>query len=304
MNTNGHDMPDLVFVEFTNNDITYSTQTKQNLRLQIESLFRNIYAINPNVEIIAAITARTDAGCPSRSVYIDVAEKYGIPVIDMGGLLNNKMVERGYADESSGNYYYTVDNLHPSTFGYEVYFEKVKEELTEHLLNAKAANILYNYNNNLPLDVKSKFISTPTKMTLNNSSVTYSGNASIINTGAIYQMFGVVSDVNAPETNPTTYNLTENSLEITGEATVVAKFKGNVLGVMFNMPSNKNVNVTYSIDGGEDKTIVIDNSNYYWVRGYNPVVWMLEHGLDSAEHTVTFKFSGDTNTLLSAILTN
>ena len=43
MNTNGHDMPDLVFIEFTTNDWNQGDE----LKTEIESLVRNIYKLNP-----------------------------------------------------------------------------------------------------------------------------------------------------------------------------------------------------------------------------------------------------------------
>ncbi len=56
MNTVGHDMPDLIFVEFTSNDWNIEIQGKEELCIQIESLFREIRCINPVAEIVTVIT--------------------------------------------------------------------------------------------------------------------------------------------------------------------------------------------------------------------------------------------------------
>ncbi|MBR3961731.1 MAG: SGNH/GDSL hydrolase family protein, partial [Clostridia bacterium] len=82
MNTDGHDMPDLVFIEFTSND----WNDGDDLKVEIESLFRNIYAANPYAEIVVLSTNVNSANA-SRKLYRELCEEYNIPFVDVGSKL-------------------------------------------------------------------------------------------------------------------------------------------------------------------------------------------------------------------------
>ncbi len=115
MNTNGHDMPDLVFIEYTTNDST--SLKKEKLLVQIESLIHNVWNANPYAEIVF-ISTQVAYKNEAIKAYKEIGEKYNIPFIDVGSPLRKAKHEKwGSTKETSGKFYYTVDDLHPSHIG-------------------------------------------------------------------------------------------------------------------------------------------------------------------------------------------
>lgn len=53
--------------------------------------------------------------------------------ITLGSSLMQKMCERGNFPESTETFYYTVDNIHPSWRGYEIYFDEIKKVFNKSL---------------------------------------------------------------------------------------------------------------------------------------------------------------------------
>ena len=293
MNTDGHDMPDVVFVEFTNNDIVTPNQTTADLATQIESLFRNIWQLNPNAQIVAVSTLRYDG--TSVSAYRSICSQYGVQFIDVGTPLGQLMSERGHSNESSGNYYYTVDNLHPSHIGYTVYTNVIKEQLGKVIDNSKAFKDgkLYDFTSEMP-ESSRPLILNPTIIPA--SELPVSGDATVSDSPLTASMFGTQTDA------PQQFNIVPKMMNIKGEYTVTVDFEGSCLGLLFMMNSNA-INVKYSVDGGEEKTFAVDSNNYSWQLYTHGQTWMLEHNLSKGTHTVTFTFSGN-NIDLAAILTN
>lgn len=289
MNTNGHDMPDLVFVEFTVNDWIYDTQTASDLETQIESIFRNIYALNPYAEIAVVVTARSE-GVQSRLCYKKVAENYGIPVIDMGIYLNEAINDRiSTPNESAGKYYYTTDNLHPSMYGSEIYFAQIKKYLdtncTTYTMNDSA---LYSYKDNIATALKSNLISNPDIISAVDEKLSVSGSAEESAVGIGCRMYGTDYEVE-------TVSLLDSSYKITGETTFTFKFNGTALGLLFQMTTSS-INATYSIDGAEVKTFAVDDDHFSFQRyAGHAQMWMLEHNLSDTEHTLTITFNDTTD---------
>lgn len=294
MNNDGHRIPDVVFVEFTNNDWITSTQSSKDLECQIESLFRNIYSINPCAEIIVVSTVRTHN--ESYAAYKKIADIYGIPIIDVGTVLQEKMTARGYANESSGNYYYTADNLHPSSKGYKVYFEVIKEFLQNNVVNLKIeSNYLYNFRNYIPLVHSANCITSPNIISAD--SFTVSGNAIIGNTPVICEMYGTDKVVDKLE-------IVSKSVAVNGTTTITAKFEGSTLGLLFQLTSDTNINLTYSIDGGSEKSFAINETSRNFQRYYHSQCFMLTNSLSKGSHTIMLKFGNSDKCFLGAVLTN
>lgn len=294
MNIDGHRVPDVVFVEFTNNDWITSTQSSKDLECQIESLFRNIYAINPCAEIIVVSTIRTPN--ESYAAYKKISDLYGIPMIDVGTVLQEKMTDRGFANESSGNYYYTADNLHPSSKGYSVYFEVIKEFLQKNVVNLKTnTNYLYNFRNYIPSATSANCISSP--YIISAESFTVNGSATVVNTPVICEMYGTDKVVDKLE-------IVSKSLSVNGAATVTVKFEGPTLGLLFQLTSDANINLTYSIDGGNEKSFVINETTRNFQRYDHSQCFMLTNSLSKGSHTLTLKFGNADKCFLGAILTN
>lgn len=287
MNTNGHDMPDLVFVEFTSNDWSVGLhQTDDDLQRQVESLFRNIYSLNPNAQIIVMITARST----SKNHYDIMANYYGIPIIEAGRVLGQKMTDRGYAHESGGSYYYTVDDLHPSIYGYDVYAQEIQKYLSSELVGKEPFGSYFDNRVLMPKAKWDRLIDQPT--IIHPSELEYT-KGTLINTPYSLSMFG---------TGMTTSDIVISSqmLHLTENSSVTFEIEGNTLGILLQMHSGSDVIIDYEIDGrttsaywgsGVPYSYRIDSSTLAYQRYEHPMSFILEHTLGSGRHTVTLNFT-------------
>ena len=288
MNTNGHDMPDLVFVEFTNNDWSVGIhQTANDLQRQVESLFRNIYALNPNAQIIVLITSRSS----SESHYDIMAEYYDIPVIDVGDKMAELMTARGYTNESAGNYYYTVDDLHPSIYGYDVYSQEIQGYLATQLVGLKAYDKYINYEERMPEAKWDLLIDNPEILLPENLEYT---SGTIIDTPFALSMFGTDA------TTVSKVNMSDKMLHLTEDTSVTFEIEGNTLGLLLQMHSGSDVVIDYIVDGssthvmwGEEVSYAyrITDSSLAFQRYEHPMSFILEHMLGEGTHTVTLNFT-------------
>ncbi len=287
MNTNGHDMPDLVFIEYTTNDST--SLKKEKLLVQIESMIHNVWNANPYAEIVF-ISTQVAYKNESIKAYKEVGEKYGIPFIDVGSPLRKAKHEKwGSTKETSGKYYYTVDDLHPSHIGYGIYFDTIKPVLEENLKFELKEWKLYDYKTNLPAAINSNLIDNPVILTADK--LTVSGNAEIQTKGVDVTLFGTSLSERAEL-------LTDNSLKITGVATVKADFSGTAFGFLFDILDNKSIPMRYKIDDGNWVNYTIGGT-YAHPQGY-----IVEQNLENKDHTVTIEFLEETNTVLGGLFVN
>ena len=300
MNENGHDMPDLVFVEFTTNDWIYDdciTQSKEDIKRQIESLVRNIYSANPYADIVFLFTVRSE-GSQTRVAHIEVAEHYGIEYIDMGIPMQKLMNERGVANESSGNYYYTVDNLHPSAEGYGVYFEQIKDTLSSILSDTVYYSEKANKLNKLPEQLCRSLWLEPSFIKA--SDLTVSGNIS--SSTALKSSMYCTS-----KTSASSEIVTPDSILIQGEnAKVSFTFTGTSFALVFGMNSD-GFNIDYTINGRDKKNITIDDSLLSGQKYSHTQMFVLEQELAYDTYTVNMTFnsttSGKVNVRLGGVAT-
>ena len=139
--------PDLVFVEFAVND-TYNdistVQTKQDIEYMIRSLNNN----HPYCDMVfVMVTDQYKLGTQFTKLLEikEVADYYGIPVIDAGAAMNEALGGSA-ADWST---YYT-DMVHPSDAGYGVYANAVTSGLTKLMENGdykahRIKNVKYSF---------------------------------------------------------------------------------------------------------------------------------------------------------------
>ena len=296
MNTDGHDMPDLVFVEYTTNDWFYDTQAKEDLLIQIESLIRNIWELNPYAEIVFLSTQREFKN-DSIKAYKEVAEKYNIPYIDVGGPLRTAIKEKaGKLEEASGTYYYTVDNLHPSAAGYEVYFNTIKPALSEKLNFEIKDWKLYDYKANLKAPAYKNLIDKPTIIT--SDMLTVSGTATVVQLPVSVGMY----DTGKSVINKT---LLQNCADVKGKATITGKFNGATLGMLFNIKGgDKEFSLRYQIDGGEWQEFGVNSKKWSFQQYAHAQVFMLAHNLSDGEHTIKIEFEDGSETYFGGLLVN
>lgn len=296
MNTNGHDMPDLVFIEFTNNDHIYApNQTISELKLQIESLIRNIYTINPYAEIVAVSTNLYKLSS-SLKAYTEMCEYYGIPLINVGQVLSDEMTKRGAPSESAGTFYYTTDNLHPSATGYYVYTKEIKSKLSKHLKFTAKSKKIFNYKNSLPTPKSSNLIDNPNILDIN--SLNYSGNVSVVKQPVQFTIFGTSTTA----MDNYKYGVDEY-LSVGNGGKISTTFKGTCLGVLLVLTRN-NVDFKYKIDGGEWKTFGVNDSMNSGQRYEHPQIFMLEHHLSDTTHTLEIEFTSTEKANLGALFVN
>ena len=284
MNEDGHDMPDLVFVEFTSNDWLYDdciTQNKKDIRRQIESLVLNIYEKNPYADMVFVFTARSE-NASSRPAYVEVAEKYGIPTVDMGIALQELMTARGAANESKGNYYYTVDNLHPSALGYGVYFEEIQKALTPYLTSPVYYVGKCDHTKALPEASSRSLWRSPTILPASSFTVTQ-GSAAAGN-GLTVSLYGT------SKTASKNVAFTPDSLTITEDGTKVAfTFTGTTLALPFFM-TGSGINMEYTIDGKDVKNLTVDTDFLSFQRYAHTQLFVLEQELAYGTHAVKLTF--------------
>ena len=288
MNTNGHDMPDLVFVEFNSNDWIYDdciTQTKKDLSRQVESLVRNIRSINPYVDIIFVSTARsaTDA---SRIVYREIAEQFDITCIDMGIPMQALMTANGASNEAAGTYRYTTDNLHPSVEGYGVYFEEIKKVLTEYLIDTPVYyKELYNHQSNEPEQINRSLWLNPEIIPASEFEVS----GSVTTSEALFSpMYGM------KKTTSNAY-FTPDSITVSGEdAKASFEFYGTSFGLIFNMNAS-GFNIDYTIDGKDVKNVTVDSDFMSYQKYTHNQIFIFEQELAYGKHKIdmTFKPTSD-----------
>lgn len=284
MNEDGHDMPDLVFVEFTSNDWLYDdciTQNKKDIRRQIESLVLNIYEKNPYADIVFVFTARSE-NASSRPAYVEVAEKYGIPTVDMGIALQELMTARGASNESKGNYYYTVDNLHPSALGYGVYFEEIQKALTPYLTSPVYYVGKCDHTKALP-EASSRSLWRSLTI-LPASSFTVTQGSAAAGNGLTVSLYGT------SKTASKNVAFTPDSLTITEDGTKVAfTFTGTTLALPFFM-TGSGINMEYTIDGKDVKALTVDTDFLSFQRYAHTQLFVLEQELAYGTHAVELTF--------------
>ncbi len=288
MNTDGHDVPDLVFVEFTTNDWIYDdciTQSKEDIKRQIESLVLNIYAANPYADIVFLYTVRSESSL-TRAAHIEVARHYGIEYVDMGIPMQKLMTERGAANEKSGTYYYTVDNLHPSSAGYAVYFEQIKAKLGSILEDTVYYTKKLNKSEKLPEPICRSLWLEPSFIKA--SDLTVSGSVSSY-MALKSSMYGT------SKTTATSTEITPDSIMISGEdATVSFTFTGTSFALLFGMNSD-GFNIDYTINGRDKKNITIDDSLLSDQKYSHNQMFVLEQELAYDTYTVNMTFNATTS---------
>lgn len=135
--------PDLVFVEYAIND-RYKGSTKEQAALQYETVIREIKQALPDCDIITLLVTDNAAAeslpalYPTAAGHAEIAEKYNIPVINVGAALINHMTD--YKNETEWNTYFW-DTVHPKDEGYKVYFECLKEYLSNMLLHTDYSGV-------------------------------------------------------------------------------------------------------------------------------------------------------------------
>lgn len=283
MNTNGHDMPDLVFIEFTTNDWNQGDE----LKTEIESLVRNIYKLNPYAEIVVVSTASAYKN-PSRLLYEEICKEYNIPFICVGLKLRAAIRKKDGVSDEKAPLFYTTDNLHPSAEGYKLYTDLIVEAI-EPLLDTEIKEYkMYNYFEKLRQPIMQSLIENPKIVYANE--LTFSGSAKLVETKLTHTMYGTGFSQNTVEVTP-------NYIQMNTGDKITYKFSGTTFGVIIKYRPQK-FSYRYRIDGGEwvEKKI-----STHLGQQTQASIW--EHFLSDGEHTIELESLTDDN-IVGAFLVN
>ena len=128
--------PDLLFIEFAINDV-YSDISADLSKANLEYMINCLYSENPYADIIVVLVTNKSAYGKQYSSYKahrEVADYYGIPIVDLGGEFYNKF------EGSNGRFIrYFLDSVHPVDDGYQIYADFIIEALKELMVDAPAA---------------------------------------------------------------------------------------------------------------------------------------------------------------------
>lgn len=125
--------PDLVFIEFSIND-SYEGYNVETSKLYYESLIHTINKANPNTDIVMVVI--TDRGnmrngpCAIPTLHYSIAERYGIPVVDILSAVSADMK----ANEEHNEDYFLKDWAHPNDEGYAFYASVVNKFIDENIV--------------------------------------------------------------------------------------------------------------------------------------------------------------------------
>ncbi|MBQ4119552.1 MAG: SGNH/GDSL hydrolase family protein [Clostridia bacterium] len=298
MNTNGHNMPDLVFIEFTSNDWVYGEHTVQIIKAELESLIINIRKINPFADIVIIATNTLEMqNCPKKLAHKEIADYYSLPFIDVGAALQNaKETDPESAHTESGEkgtLKYTVDDLHPSALGYAVYLEEIKKVLSPHLDGENCGHGIIDHTKSAPTPL-SKELYIPRIIDVDD--ITAPADAEIAQKPLCVQLHGTLLD------DIYHYHVVKNCIVLKQNETITAEFAGGVLGILVAMQSKTDVGILYRIDGGEWLEFSINDSQLGFQRYPHTQAFFLKAGLSKGKHTVTLKSVAEKPLIFGAFL--
>lgn len=128
--------PDLVFIDFAANDAYCQTQD-EDIEIFFEHIIRTIKQKNPKCDIVVLyITDQSNARntsnglLPQAQVQDNIAEYYEVSSISIGQALCDKFDYT--SDEEWATYFYDI--VHPTSIGYGVYFDVIREYLETNLI--------------------------------------------------------------------------------------------------------------------------------------------------------------------------
>ena len=298
MNTNGHNMPDLVFIEFTSNDWVYGEHTAKIIKAEVESLVINIRKINPYADVVILATSTLDMqNSDKKQVHKAVADHYGLPFIDVGIALQRKKNTdpESASTEKAENctLKYTADNLHPSALGYAVYMEEIKDVLSPHLDGKNCENEMINHTKTAPTPISPELY---TPRIIDAKKVATPVEAETEEIPLNIPLHGI--DVEELHN----YSVVKERLALQKNQIITAEFEGGILGALVQMQRQIPMEITFSIDGGEWKEFNIGTSCLTFEKYPHTQGYFLKSGLSKGKHTVSLKSISDSPLFFGAFL--
>ncbi len=123
-----------------------------------------------------------------------------------------------------------------------------------------------------------------------------SGNAEIICGSLVAGMYGT-------ELTVCRAKFEKSFVYIKGESEISATFDGSALGILVDL-SGVGFELSWQVDGGKWKQFEVNKNCFAFQLYEHPQVFMFEHYLSGGSHTVTFKFSANTEIKLGGLIVN
>ena len=224
--------PDLVFVEYSVND---SGNDYDSVLVNSETIIRKILTANPYADIVYVHTTTKSIADKlalggeyvSRSAHSTVMHHYSIDQIDMGEILRAKTLLEG------GDWKrYTRDDVHPNDDGYKLYTVAVVEYLKQAFANEPSASMTAH---SLPEPLTSPRMEARLEdawTALDNAPVAHGWE----------------------KVDATLCSRYEHYIEAATGAELELEFAGRRVG-LYLMLAKDSGDISYNIDGGEDKTL-------------------------------------------------
>ncbi len=271
--------PDLLFIEYAIND-TYSRAGQQVAAMRFETIVREVREALPYCDIVTVLTtdksymAKSKNGLlfPTAQGHSDIAAAYDLPVVNIGaglanGIAKSEKNDTWWTNDTIWKTYF-VDTVHPNNKGHKQYYLCMEEYLENSLLGTDYTGFA-SVKRTLPAVVSDHLLD---------------GNRQSI-TGEKLQTHFVADKSNGAAYNAGKFNSSTSQTphigyyEIKASGEVTFTFDGTEFAVWTDL--YQPAELTYSVDGGAQKTITCDD------HAPTEVVADLEPG----EHTITLKAS-------------
>lgn len=250
--------PDLIFIEFAINDGYQGYSANESL-YYLESILRKIYSHNGYTDVVLVLT--TDQSNKGEldeimTAQSELAEHYGINVINLGAALKNEIAKSGkeWTD-------YLSDWVHPKDSGYEVYFNEVKSFMSEKLASSNKGYEV----KALPSAFMKDVIDNTQTISADTINLEESAGWKLQSVSNIWDVEGAyVTSVKAGDVLKTT-------------------FSGTMLSANLEQSKIAAEEVTFIVDGKYEKTITLKwNAQQKWTK-------LLFTGLEDGEHTLEIR---------------
>lgn len=261
--------PDLVFIEFALNDSSFGLEKNQSAAF-VDAMIRKINTELPQTDIVLVFTTSQNflgKDFENLEAHREVAAYYGIPCINVGNTLVQKMEQAG---EKWSDYF--GDTAHPNNKGYNTYFEIVRDAIKNMLDQAKDIGAKINH-------------------TLNEVPYTTNTPKNVIRLSPE----NITHDENWRFDDSVSHGMRYDTALIARKegAKITVEFEGCMIGYVGYVKKNSNIKV--SIDGKYEKAVTHNNKE-------NGVEVLLYDNLAEGKHTLTIEYIGPGYFSIGALL--
>ena len=269
---------DLLFFESAVNDLGNKTTELQQLRA-IEGIIRHAYASNPYLNIIvmafvdeAKIAGYSDGKIPTEvKVHNELSQYYHLPFINLAEEVSRRISNKEFS------WQYDFKNIHPSSFGMEIYFNSIKTLLRKEFIDRPSLQL------------------TPVKLPAPLQKLNYTNADYVAVRNAINKRKFVLNPSWQPTDNVKTRPGFVNVPMLTGEepdASFDLEFKGTSIGIAVVSGPDAG-KISYSVDGKNE--MELDSYNHYSKSLHLPQYFLLADDLKNTKHLLHIKILKEHN---------